>query len=57
MEPSELTILSLCDLLQNLLIENGMEDMVVYVGLTPSEGFGPLLDEKVQVGREGVYIG
>lgn len=57
MEPVELTILSLCDLLQDLLIENGMEDMPVLVGVHPTEGYDPLAYEGVRVGRNGVFLG
>lgn len=52
-----MTILSLCDLLQHLLIENGMEDMPIHVGVRPAEGYDVLREEDVRVGRNGVYVG
>ena len=57
MEPNELTILSLCDVLQQILIENDMKDMPIHVGVRPAEGYDVLHESDVRVGRNGVYVG
>lgn len=57
MEPNELTILGLCDVLQQTLIENEMKDLPVYIVVEYNGRAYPLVEGGVTTRGGKVILG